>query len=290
MRAGVAVRWLRELALLAALLLFGALPSASGAGEAHPLAVATIFPIGALMRALGGPAVTVAVVLPPGASPHHYEMTPAQARLIETSRLFVSVGILDRWAERFSSTAARRISLVDALGLSENANPHVWLDPVLVYTRLVPILAQALVEVAPAHEAAIEERRLHLVAELERLDSEIRESLARVRNRRFVAFHSAWLPFAERYGLEQVALVEGASQSEPTPAHLARVIERAREAGVTSVVVDAQVRSRAAEAIAAELGGRVITVDPLGGPGLAGRDSYAALMRFNLEQFLEALR
>lgn len=242
------------------------------------------------MRALAGPAVTVAVMLPPGASPHHYEMTPAQALLVETSRLFVSVGILDRWAERFSDATVRRITLIDVLGLPDDANPHVWLDPVLVSTRVVPILARALVELAPAEEAAIERRRLDLVAELERLDSEIRASLGRVRNRRFVAFHSAWLPFAERYGLEQVALVEGASQSEPTPAHLARVIERAREAGVTSVVVDAQVRSRAAEAVAAELGGHTVTVDPLGGPGLAGRDSYPALMRFNLEQFMRALR
>lgn len=287
----MAVRLFRELALLAALLFPCGLPSASGAGEAHPSSVATIFPIGALMRTLGGPAVTVAVILPPGASPHHYEITPAQARLIETSRLFVSVGIIDRWAERFSGVGpARRVTLIDALGLPGGANPHVWLDPVLVNTRVVPILARALVEVAPAEEAAIEQRRLHLAAELERLDSEIRASLARVKNRRFVAFHSAWQPFAERYGLEQVALVEGAIQSEPTPAHLAKVIEQAKEAGVTSVLVDAQVRSRAAEAVAAELGGHVVTVDPFGGPGLAGRDSYPALMRFNLEQFLRALQ
>ncbi len=37
-------------------------------------------------------------------------------------------------------------------------------------------------------------------------------------------------------------------------------------------------------------GAKVLLLDPIGGPGLAGRDSYIALMRYNVGQMGEAMK
>ena len=42
--------------------------------------------------------------------------------------------------------------------------------------------------------------------------------------------------------------------------------------------------------IAQELGGKVLMLDPLGGEGVAGRDHYIDLMRYNVGVLEEALR
>ena len=50
-----------------------------------------------------------------------------------------------------------------------------------------------------------------------------------------------------------------------------------------------QLAGTAAEALAAELDASVEVVDPLGGPGLEGREGYLEMMRFNGRAFAKAL-
>jgi ABC-type Zn uptake system ZnuABC Zn-binding protein ZnuA len=51
---------------------------------------------------------------------------------------------------------------------------------------------------------------------------------------------------------------------------------------VKTIFAEPQLSSKAARVIAAEIGGAVLVLDPVGGEGIAGRDSYLALMRYNL--------
>jgi zinc transport system substrate-binding protein len=66
-------------------------------------------------------------------------------------------------------------------------------------------------------------------------------------------------------------------------------VETAREAGVTTILAEPQLASTAAEALADELDVEVRVVDPLGGPGVEGREDYFQMMRFNARAFREAL-
>src|SRR5512140_192915 len=82
----------------------------SARAEAVVRVVATIFPIADLVRQIGGDAVEVLTLLPPGASPHTFEPTPAQMREVAQARVFVRVGAgLDAWTEKL--LAARNPTL-----------------------------------------------------------------------------------------------------------------------------------------------------------------------------------
>jgi ABC-type Zn uptake system ZnuABC Zn-binding protein ZnuA len=45
----------------------------------------------------------------------------------------------------------------------------------------------------------------------------------------------------------------------------------------------------AAQALARETGARIGLLDPYGGPGVPGRESYAALMRYNVAALAKLL-
>jgi zinc transport system substrate-binding protein len=262
-----------------------------------PLIVASIFPVWDLTRFMGGNAVHVEVLLPPRASPSTFEPTARQMARFSDAAAYVFVGGgMDRWAERLVQPGDMVLRLTDGMTLREGhahegepgtGNPHVWLDPILVRDEVLPRLESVLVQAAPAHAEGIRAQRAALEDSLTALHQEIREALARVPSRAFVSTHSAWLYFAERYGLTEVGAVYESPGREPSSRHLAEVVEAARAAGVGAVFIEPQLGEAGARTLAAELGVDVHLLDPQGGQ--QGRDSYLSLMRFNARQLVAAL-
>ena len=172
----------------------------------------------------------------------------------------------------------------------EEFNPHFWLDPIRVRDVLVPVLTERLMAADPAGKAYYEKRRQDFHRRLTALDQEIRAELGKAKTRKYIAFHAAWPYFAERYGLEKVAVVQEFGGEEPTPREVANLVRDARAAGVGAILVEPQLNPRVAQTIAAEFGAGTVVVDPVGDPGDAARDSYEDLMRFNARAFGQALQ
>ena len=91
-------------------------PAWGGPSEKIPVA-ASIIPLGDFCQKIGGDRVAVQVLIPPGASPHVYEPTPATVAKAQTARLLVYVGAgLDPWADRLvRSRGARDLAVVEAV-------------------------------------------------------------------------------------------------------------------------------------------------------------------------------
>ncbi len=104
-----------------------------------------------------------------------------------------------------------------------------------------------------------------------------------------VATHSAWHYLAARYGIRELGAVYSSPGQEPSPRALADLVERARAAGVRAVFTEPQLGETGAKALAGELSVPVYVLDPLGGPGLDGRETYLEMMRFNTMQMARAL-
>ena len=76
-----------------------------------------------------------------------------------------------------------------------------------------------------------------------------------------MVFHPAWGYFARAYGLSQIPIeLEG---KEPKPAQLKKLIQEARDRNVKIIFLQPQFSARSAEQVAREIGGEVVTVDPL---------------------------
>ena len=289
-------------------------PAGDGAPEAPVVVAATLPPIADLARAVGGDAVRVRTVLPPGAHPDSYEATPRTAQLLAEAALVIRVGAAaDAWlgpvedARELVLTRGMRLhGRHESEGGSETdehghpvaapsdaahgtGNPHVWLDPIRVRDVLLPRITDALVDVAPRAAAAIRDRASAYADSLTALDAEIRAMLDDVEGRRFVAAHPAWVYFAERYGLEQVGAVHSSPGTELGSRELARLIEETRTAGVRAVIAEPQLGRAGVDALADELDVPVAVADAVGGAGLQDREDYLSLMRYNARAFARAL-
>ena len=278
-----------------------------GTALIHPAAaavrvVATIFPVADMVRQVGRDAVDVVTLLPAGASPHTFEPTPAQIRVVADAAVFVEVGAgLDAWAAKLRAahtgpmtviTLATGVPLLGATegeGASHGGDPHVWLDPVLVRDHFVPAIANGLSQADPSHAAAFRAAAGEFGAALTQLDAEIRTTLAPATDRNYVGFHSAWQYFGRRYDLHEVAVVESFPGKEPSAQEIAAIVQRARAAHVRALLIEPQFSPRMAEQIAQEIGAQLVTVDELGGPDLPDRQHYLDLMRYDLRAFAKAL-
>lgn len=264
---------------------------------------ATIFPIADAVSRIGGEAVTVHTLLPPGRGPHTFEPTPGDAKRIAASKIVFMSGFgLDDWLGGIiASAGAGRADVVDlSRGVSRRitggghghdhdhgtVNPHYWMDPSIM-ADVADLIAEALSKKLPDRAGEIGARAAEYKRSLMALDAAIADKLSSVRAG-FVAFHGAWDYFAARYGLEMVGVIEESPGREPSARRIVQLAGEIKRTGAKAVVVEPQFSPRLGQTLAREAGVAVVTADPVGGG--PGRDSYEKLMMYNAGKFYEALR
>lgn len=270
--------------------------------------VVSIYPLKDMVQQVGGDRVRVDFIVPPGASPHTFEPKPSDMVKVHNAKLFVIVGAgLEFWAEKAIRSAGdgrlKVLTLSNGLPLlygtdqhdedlrsrARSADPHVWLDPQLA-KEMVTSIAGALIELDPPSERYFRENAERFRAEIDRLDAFIAAKVRTFSIKDYVTFHPAWNYFSRRYGLRVLGVIEESPGKEPSPRHIARLVSEVKRTGARVVFAEPQFSPKIAEVIAREAGVRVLFLDPNGGPGLRGRESYVGLMRYNLSVLEEAMK
>jgi ABC-type Zn uptake system ZnuABC Zn-binding protein ZnuA len=170
----------------------------------------------------------------------------------------------------------------------EGPDAHYWLDPVRMQ-QVVTHIGRVFATLDPEQAQLYVERAQRVRADLERLHTELLQLTRGLQNRRFIALHAAWTYFAPRYNLVQAAVVEPFPGREPSPRYLAELAQVMQREGIKAIVIEPQLTSAAAQALARETGARVGMLDPYGGRGVPGRESYIDLMRYNVAALAKLL-
>ena len=284
MSAPCLVRWLMLVALLA--------PGVHGASVERPRVVTSFLPLYCWTANVAGNLATVENLLPSHAEPHDYAFTPGDARKLAQADMIVVNGLgLEPWLPKYlRGSPASRDRVLDVGGLDARlvagehdfptrANPHIWLDPQLA-AGCVSNISMALQLIDHTHAGAYASNALAYVARLQRLDADIRQSLAGVTNRAIVTYHDAFPYFARRYGLEIAGVVEQVPEVNPTPKYLAQLSRMMRERNIRVICVPAGGRTRLARRIAADLKVELIELDTLENGALSPA-AYEERMRAN---------
>ncbi len=235
---------------------------------------ASIAPLAAIAREVGGEDVAVGVVLPPGADPHTFEPGPRMAKTLAAAEAHFVIGLgLDGWAERLAAAANREAPIDRLCGGAED--PHVWLDPVQaagIAERIGERLALLRPEKAEHFRQRADGVRRRYLALADSCD----RRLANVRNVPFLADHGGLTHWVRRFGLRQVGVLELFPGSEPSPKHLSRLVDTVKETGARAIFTEQVTSSRLARVLARETGATIHPLDLLG--GTVGRESYEALI------------
>lgn len=283
------------LAAVGALFLFRQPPSPVETGRKQNLRVVTTTPVlFSLTAHVFGEDTAVVNLVPPGASPENYALRPQDAEALERADVLVTVGLgFERFLEGIiEQVQHRRAGVVvasegvETRPAEEGQDPHIWVDP-LRAIQMVQNIARGLAVADPARAKEYQRNADATAEQLRVLDAEFRAKLAALPEKRFIAFHPAWGYFAERYGLEQIAVVEEIPGREPTAKELADLIALVRRTGVRVVFSEAQFSPKTVEALARDLKLRVYQVNPEGGDLVL--DGYERFMRRNVEVFARAL-
>ncbi|MCK4410173.1 MAG: zinc ABC transporter substrate-binding protein [Candidatus Eisenbacteria sp.] len=263
------------------------------------------------MERVGGDLVSVTVLVGPGQSPHTFEPTPRQMADLSESDIYFAIGLPfeDRLLGRVEELSSR-IRVVDTskniphrqvegthrrdedergVGHENSAHedehgglpdPHTWLNPRFAQTQARNI-CDALKKFVPEHGEELEANLSRLLHDLDALDVELTDALGPLAGESVYVFHPAFGYFTDAYGLRQIPIELGGM--EPSARELAGLIEHAIAESVRVIFVQPQFSKKSAGAIAEEIGGVVVPIDPLSPDYL---DNLRAIAR----EVAEALR
>lgn len=116
-----------------------------------------------------------------------------------------------------------------------------------------------------------------------------RAKLESFKGQQVVAYHNSWLYFAERFGLKIEIFLEPKPGIPPSPAHLATVIAKMKEADARVVIVDPYLYRKTAETVARSAGAKVVDVTQFPGGVKGTEGGYIALMDYLVDSLSGAL-
>lgn len=296
--------------VLLSLLLAQACTEAPQTSPEKPKIASTIFPLYDMAKNIVGDKFDVIQILPPGASPHTYELTPKQVKQLQGVSAVFSIGHgLDSWTDTLVETVpdVKRVVVDDGVRLKklssseedeehehagaahhhEGANPHYWLS--IENGKIISQnIAREIIRIDPANEDYYRAGLETYLANLDNLRTSIEARINTLSDKKMVTFHDAWAYFAEEFGLEIVGTFEPFPGKQPTPRYLAELQDLARRNKVKAVFSEPQLSDQAIASFVQDIGLELYVLDPLG--GIEGRDSYIKLLTYNADVIVEALR
>jgi zinc transport system substrate-binding protein len=253
--------------------------------------VAGFYPLAFAAEQIGGNAVDVRNLTPPGAEPHDVELSPREVAAIQRADvvLYLSHGFQPSVEAAVRAAGGTKLDALagvplrgEAGGEGGTTDAHVWLDPPL-FAGIVRRIGAALGR--PRRADALARQVLAL-------DAEYRRGLADCRRRSFVTSHAAFGYLAARYHLRQIAITGLDPEAEASPRKLAELAQLVRREHVGTVFFERLVSPKLAQTVAREAGATTAVLDPIEGltadEQQAG-ETYLSLMRENLRQLRSAL-
>jgi len=297
-------------AALAAVLL--ALPPAAHAARLR--VVTTTEGLAALAAEVGGDLLEVQSLSRGVQDPHHVDANPILAVKLRAADLLVDVGLdLEAgWLPPLVNqsrnaaiqpggprrlTAAGAVAVLDVPAgvvdrsrgdLHPGGNPHFLSDPrrALQVARAISL---KLTELDPAGAAVYADRTATFARRVDEATAGWRAALAPLAGRKVLTHHRTLTYLLDWTGLATAGELEPRPGTPPPAAHLARMVDVARQQGVKAILVEGYYDPRSAEQVARLAGAKVALL-----PGDVGADpggkTYLAWLELLVQRILEAHR
>jgi len=257
----------------------------------HTIA-ATVFPIADITRVIAGDRWHVVQVLPPGASPHTFELTPKEVKSLASAQGVFAIGVIDDWInEATVSLNIPKYTTYQGINLTSDPegafDPHYWLT-IPNAKIMAGNIADKLSQMDPMGAEGYRQRLSAYNVELDQLDAAMRQQFAGLDNKKLITFHDSWNYFAAEYGFTIAAVFEASPGKEPVPQYVKMIYDTARADNIPAIFSEPTLPTSTLEPFVKDLGIKMYNLDPEG--GVAGVDTYLAMMRYNTDILVQALK
>ncbi len=267
------------------------------------------------VRQVGGDRVEVVSLVGPDGDAHVFSPSPAHVKQIADAKLVIMNGLeFEGWMDRLVKVSGAKAPLVIASkGLKPikaqsdrerdhdpkhtahkhgSFDPHAWHNAANAKLYVTNI-CDRLIATNPAGREAFEANAKSYLAQLDRLESEVKATLARIPadRRKVVTTHAAFGYFATAYGVVFIAPQGISTEAEPSAKDVAKIVRQIRREKVRAVFLENVSDPRLAEQIARDSGAKVgdrLFSDALSEPG-GPAGTYIDMIRHNLRALSDAL-
>ena len=269
----------------------------------------SVFPISDIVKNIAGDKAEVFFVVPAGANPHTFEPSPSDVKKISSAEYFIGVDEnFDGWMEKFLTRESSRYYLIrneafnkysfnknipnredhqadkskDKHDDENGINPHIWLS-----FRCGKIIAESVmnffIKIDKNNAEYYKKNYKNYSDKLSSADKIASEKFKTLQFRKFIQWHPSWNYFAEDFGLEISGVIEPGHGTEASVKKMKDLSSGAKKNNIKIIIVDIDLKSRAAETLVSEIGGRLVKLDSMGSPSKAGRSDFIDLMLYNTE-------
>ncbi|WP_447799873.1 zinc ABC transporter substrate-binding protein ZnuA [Pseudomonas kilonensis] len=277
-----------------------------GSAQADVKVLTSIKPLQLIAAAVQDGVAVPEVLLPPGASPHHYALRPSDVRKVQSVDLLYWIGPdMEGFLPRvLSGRTLPSVALQDLPGLKlrhfaqdsashedddhdgdehdhdhrpGTVDAHLWLSP--LNARVIAAkMAADLSAADPANAARYQSNLKGFNQRLDALDTRLKARLAGVAGKPYFVFHEAFDYFEDNYGLKHAGVFAVAAEVQPGAQHVAAMRTRLQAVGKTCVFSEPPLRPRLAETLVAGLPVKLAELDALGGYTPATAQGYEQLL------------
>jgi zinc/manganese transport system substrate-binding protein len=166
-------------------------------------------------------------------------------------------------------------------------NPHYNLDP-LSGRIIARNIANGLSRNYPQHKPVFEKNLNAYLSELDKAIARWQDMAAPLKGVKIVTYHIEWSYFANRFGLQQIGIIELKPGIEPTPNHLVALAQKMQQEKTQVIIYGAQ-SDRYPRQLASQTGASVVRLQSIAG-GSAETDTYIKFIDYNVRSLLAAVK
>ena len=263
-----------------------------------------------ITKNVAGDLADIHSIVPVGQDPHEYEPLPQDVQKIHDADLIFYNGINlenadDAWFTKMVKNAGK-VADKDYFAVSDGVDviylegekekgkedPHAWLniENGVIYAKNI---AKQLIAKDPEHKDTYQKNLDKYVAELDKLDKDAKERLAKIPEEKklIVTSEGCFKYFSKAYNVPSAYIWEINTEEEGTPDQIKTLVEKLRKTKVPSLFVESSVDERPMQTVSKDTNIPIyekIFTDSIAEPGQNG-DSYYSMMKWNLDKISEGL-
>jgi zinc/manganese transport system substrate-binding protein len=276
--------------------------------------VTTTEDLGSLAREIGGDRVSVTALARGYQDPHFVDPKPSFILAVSKADVLIVVGreLEIGWLPPLLTSsrnskiqpggngyldASSNVKILEiptgqitrAMGdVHPSGNPHYWLEPGNG-RRIAQTIRDKFTQISQANASYFAQRYSDFDSRLAAGEKRWDAIMAPYKGTKIVTFHRSWPNFMERWGLEVIGYVEPKPGIPPTPQHTIEVIDGMKTQGAKLIIVEPYFDLKTPQAIANQVGGKVLVLAPSVGGAKEATD-YIQLFEYDVNQLAAALK
>lgn len=258
----------------------------------------------AIQKDIGKPEV----LLPAGASAHHYSLRPSDIQNVQSADLFYWIGqdmevfLVKTLTNRQKPTIAIQnlpdIQLRhfgdhheahddhDHEHQAGSIDSHLWLSPTNA-KAIANKMAADLIQLDPNNKTRYQQNLQEFNETLAAMDKNIRHHLADTRLKPFFVFHETYDYFENAYNIKHAGVFSIYSGVQPGVKHVSEMQAQLKAAGPSCIFYEPPTKPKLAETLTANLPVQVLMLDAMGAELPVTAQGYPMLLNALMTEFLK---